>query len=75
MIIPFLSEPPKLYAIEVHVILLCLKELVVEVNVVFTSLRKLTRGQQQFDEQLVQFLGRDSGTINDIGAQCCAPMV
>ena len=58
MIIPFLSEPPKLYAIEVHVILLCLKELVVEVNVVFTSLRKLTRGQQQFDEQLVQFLCR-----------------
>lgn len=40
------------------VILLCLKELVVEVNVVLASLRKLPCGQQQLDEQLVQFLSR-----------------
>ena len=38
------------------VILLRLKELVVEVHVVLASLRELTCGQQQLDEQLVQFL-------------------
>ena len=38
--------------------LLRLKELVVEVNVVLASLRKLPCGQQQLDEQLVQFLSR-----------------
>ena len=40
------------------VILLCLKELVVEINVVCSALRKLSRCQQQLDEQLVQFLSR-----------------
>jgi len=40
------------------VILLCLKELVVEVNVVLASLCELPGGQQQLDEQLVQFLCR-----------------
>ena len=40
------------------VILLRLKELVVEVHVVLASLRELPCGQQQFDEQLVQFLRR-----------------
>jgi len=40
------------------VILLRLKELVVEVHVVLASLRELTCGQQQLDEQLVQFLSR-----------------
>ena len=38
------------------VILLRLKELVVEVHVVLASLRELPCGQQQLDEQLVQFL-------------------
>ena len=36
------------------VILLRLKELVVEINVVCSALRKLSRCQQQLDEQLVQ---------------------
>ena len=40
------------------VILLRLKELVVEINVVCSALRKLSRCQQQLDEQLVQFLRR-----------------
>ena len=40
------------------VVLLRLKELVVEVHVVLASLRELTCGQQQLDEQLVQFLFR-----------------
>ena len=40
------------------VILLRLKELVVEVHVVLASLRELPCGQQQLDEQLVQFLSR-----------------
>ena len=38
------------------VILVRLKELVVEINVVCSALRKLSRCQQQLDEQLVQFL-------------------
>ena len=40
------------------VILVRLKELVVEINVVCSALRKLSRCQQQLDEQLVQFLRR-----------------
>ena len=40
------------------VILVRLKELVVEINVVCSALSKLSRCQQQLDEQLVQFLRR-----------------
>lgn|GEM_PF-5764082 len=40
------------------VILVRLKELVVEINVVCSALRKLSRCQQQLDEQLVEFLRR-----------------
>ena len=40
------------------VVLLCLKELVVEVHVVPAAFRELPGGQQQLDEQLVEFLRR-----------------
>ena len=40
------------------VVLLCLQELMVEVHVVPAAFRELPGGQQQLDEQLVQFLRR-----------------
>ena len=40
------------------VVLLCLKELVVEVNVVLASLRKLPGSEQQLNQKTVQFLRR-----------------